>query len=162
MLNLTRVFAAIALLLLGFSAAAQEEPVAVDPRYTWDLTDLYADVEAWDAARQKVLADLERIEQRRGTLGESADSLYQALAAISDATRESFRVAVYSGLAKDEDLRVSETQERDQLSDLMFTRFSEATAWLQPEILEVGAEVIHAYLNEDNRLEPFRFQLEDA
>ena len=162
MLNLTRVFAAIALLLLGFSAAAQEEPVAVDPRYTWDLTDLYADVEAWDAARQKVLADLERIEQRRGTLGESADSLYQALAAISDATRESFRVAVYSGLAKDEDLRVSETQERDQLSDLMFTRFSEATAWLQPEILEVGAEVIHAYLNEDDRLEPFRFQLEDA
>jgi len=34
---------------------AQEEP-AVDPKYTWDLTELYPTVEAWDQAREEVLA----------------------------------------------------------------------------------------------------------
>ena len=44
----------------------------------------------------------------------------------------------------------------------MFSGFTEATAWVQPEILEVGEEVISAYLNEDERLERFRFQLENG
>jgi len=150
------------LVAFGAPAIAQEDVAVPDSRYTWDLTDLYASDQEWDAARRKVLADLDRIEGLRGTLGNSADSLYDALSTITQATRDAYRVSTYSSLAKDEDLRVTETQERDQLSDLMYTRFSEATAWVQPEILKTGAEVINAYLNEDSRLETYRFQLEDA
>ncbi|MGH8194592.1 MAG: hypothetical protein ACREQ8_09355 [Woeseiaceae bacterium] len=58
----------------------------------------------------------------------------------------------YSSLASDEDLRVAKTQERKQLGDIMFARFTEATAWLQPEIIDTGREVIDSYLNEDERL----------
>ena len=46
-------------------------------------------------------------------------------------------------------MRVTETQERDQLGDIMFARFGEATAWMQPELLEVGREVIESYIKED-------------
>lgn len=160
-------FFALVLALAGLAAfatpaVAQEDAAGPDPRYVWDLTDLYASAEEWDTARQKVLADLDRVEELRGTLGTSADSLYNALSTITQTTRDAYRVATYSSLSKDQDLRVTETQERDQLSDLMFTRISEATAWVQPEILKTGAEVINAYLNEDSRLETYRFQLEDS
>jgi oligoendopeptidase F len=80
----------------------------------------------------------------------------------SDAYRNASRVSVYAGLMRDEDLRVTETQERSQLGEIMFARFSEATAWIQPEVLKVGREVIESYIKEDERLAPFAFQLDDS
>lgn len=150
------------LLLIPAALAAQDEAAEVDPKYLWDLTEIYPSVEAWDQAREEVLASFEDIEAKRGTLGNSAAELYEALALVSDTTRKAARVATYSSLNADEDLRVTQTQERDQLGQIMFSRFNEATAWMQPEILRVGEEVIHAYLKEDRRLERFRFQLENA
>ena len=144
-------------------AFAQDEATTdVDPRYTWDLTELFASVEDWESARQKVMEDYEKIEARRGTLGDSANALYETLSLVSDTLKEAGRVFVYASLNADEDLRDSQPQERRQLGRKMFGRFNEATAWIQPETLSVGEEVINAYLNEDSRLERFAFQLDDS
>jgi oligoendopeptidase F len=151
-----------ALLLASLCVFAQEETAAPDPKYTWNLDELFPSVEAWDDAREQVLADLEKIEARRGTLGNSAESLYQGLSLISATMKDAYRVYAYSSLAGDEDLRRSDTQERNQLGDILFSRFSQATSWVQPEILEVGKEVIDAYLKEEPRLERFAFQLDDS
>lgn len=153
--------AAVAMSLVQ-PAPAAEAPAEVDARYTWNLTEIYPSVEAWNAAREEVLASLQDIEERRGTLGDSADSLYQALDLVSNTTRQAMRVFAWSSLASDEDLRVTETQERDQLGTIMFSRFTEATAWMQPEIIETGREVIESYIKEDPRLERFAFQLDDT
>ena len=150
------------LLISSAAPLAQEEATEVDPKYTWDLTEIYPTLEAWEQARDEVLASFEEIEARRGTLGNSANDLYETLALVSDTTRKAARVSTYASLNADEDLRITETQERRQLGQIMFSRFNEATAWMQPEILRVGEEVINAYLKEDERLERFRFQLEDS
>lgn len=150
------------LLLLGNASSAAESARKVDPQYTWDLMELYSSVYEWNEAREKVLADLQKIDARRGTVGDSADALYRTLALISDTSRDALRVYAYASLASDEDLRVTDTQERKQLGDIMFARFTEATAWLQPEIIDTGREVIDSYLNEDERLQRFALQLDDA
>ena len=162
---MSRIYRTTLLFFLMSPAAtllAQDDATEVDPQYTWDLTEIYPSLEAWEQARDEVLASFEEIEARRGTLGNSANDLYETLALISDTTRKAARVSTYSGLNADEDLRVTETQERRQLGQIMFSRFDEATAWMQPEILRVGEEVISAYLKEDQRLERFRFDLEDS
>ncbi|MDH3552312.1 MAG: oligoendopeptidase F [Gammaproteobacteria bacterium] len=143
------------------SVLADEDP-AVDPRHTWDLTELYPSVAAWNEAREEVLAEFDKIEARRGTLGDSADSLYQAYRQVSDTLRKAGRVYVYASLNADEDLRISEKQERRQLADIMFAQFGEATAWVQPELIDVGREVIESYIKEDERLAPFAYQLDDS
>ncbi len=153
---------AAALILCSASAIAQEAAAEADPRYTWDLTEIYPTVEDWNDAREDVLARLADIEGLRGTLGNSAGELYTALALVSDTTREAYRVAAYANLNADEDLRITETQERRQLSQAMFARMNEATAWMQPEILRVGEEAINAYIAEDERLGRFAFQLDDS
>lgn len=155
-------FVTTALLLAGGFVFAQDQEQEVDPKYSWDLTELFPTVDDWDTARKKVIADLEEIEARRGTLGDSADALYQTLSMISKSTRDAYRVDAYSSLARDEDLRVTDTQERSQLGDIMLARITEATSWVQPELLQVGAEVINAYLHEDERLAPFEHQLNDS
>jgi oligoendopeptidase F len=154
--------AAMLLVAPVFSLAQTGDETAVDPENTWDLTELYPTVEAWNRAREEVLAELPKIEARKGTLGESADSLYAAYRQVSDTLRKGSRVFVYASLNADEDLRDSETQERRQLAQIMFSQFNEATAWMQPELIEVGREVIESYLAEDERLEPFAFQIDDS
>ena len=163
---MSRLFRTIFLFFLLLPTATlfaqDDEASEVDPKYTWDLTEIYPSLEAWVEARDEVLASFEEVEARRGTLGNSANDLYEALALISDTTRKAARVSSYASLNADEDLRVTDTQERRQLGQIMFSRFNEATAWMQPEILRVGEEVINAYLKEEERLERFRFQLEDS
>ncbi len=149
------------LLIAAHSLAERENPIP-DPKYTWDLAEIYPTVDAWDNARKQVLAELEEIEARRGTLGDSASSLYDTLSLISATMKDAYRVYAYSSLAGDEDLRQTDTQERNQLGDILFARFSQATAWVQPEILALGEEVIDAFVREEPRLERFAFQLDDT
>lgn len=160
--RITATLAAAALLLTGALSFAGEQEAKDDPAYTWDLTELFPSKEAWDAAREQVLGSLQKIDERRGTLGSSADSLYETLALVSDTTKAALRVYAYSSLASDEDLRETDTQEMNQLGDIMYARFTEATAWIQPELLDVGREVIESYINEDERLDRFAFQLDNG
>ena len=133
-----------------------------DPQATWDLTDLFPSEEAWNTAREEVLADFDKIDARRGMLGESAESLYDTNRLVSDTLKKAGRVYVYASLQGDEDLRDATGQERNQLAQIMFARFGEVTAWIQPELISIGREVIESYIKEDERLAPFAFQLDDA
>jgi len=151
-----------AAILPAINAVQAEGPAQVDPESTWNLTDLYPSVEAWNEAREDVMADFEKIDGLRGSLGKSADSLYTTYRLVSDTYKKAGRIYVYASLKADEDLRDSEMQERRQLADVMFARFGEATAWMQPELIRVGREVIESYIKEDERLAPFAYQLDDS
>ena len=74
--------AAVAVAFAGPAALAKDDQVA-DPQATWDLTELYPNVEAWNKAREEMTADFEEIDSRRGTLGESAESLYATYRLVS-------------------------------------------------------------------------------
>ncbi|MBT4101743.1 MAG: hypothetical protein HOE86_29080, partial [Gemmatimonadetes bacterium] len=74
------LYALLCSVLAGSLCAAEDEVVPADPQHVWDLTDLYPDVDAWSADREAVIAKVEQISARRGTLGDSAESLHQTLA----------------------------------------------------------------------------------
>ena len=162
MKRLIFAFVMVSTLIGAGQTFAQEESEAPDPKYTWDLTEIYPTEEAWDQARNEVLAKMESILARRGTMDDSAEALYETLALVSDTQKQAYRVYTYSSLKADEDLRVSETQERRQLSQAMLARMNEATSWMQPEILRVGEETINSFIAEDERLQRFAFELDNA
>ncbi len=158
----TLLCAAAILAALPSAAFAETGAASADPKYTWDLTDLYASDEEWNRAREEVLAEFPKIEARRGTLGDSADSLYRAYREVSDTFRQAGRVYAYAKLASDEDKRDDGAQEHLQLARILFSQFNEATAWMQPELISVGREVVESYLQEDERLAPFAHQFDDS
>lgn len=152
---------AATLALAGANTVVAGDDTKPDP-YTWDLSDLYPSVAAWNQARDEVAAKFAAIEQRRGTLGNSADDLYRTLQLVSDTTRQAGQVFVYASLNNDEDQRITETQERRQLASILYSRLGESTAWIQPELIAVGREVIESYIKDDPRLAPFAFQLDNS
>ncbi|MGA0806787.1 MAG: M3 family metallopeptidase, partial [Pseudohongiellaceae bacterium] len=148
------------LMLSGMAASAQSP--ADDPQWQWNLQDLFPDHAAWDAERQRLLVEFPKFAAFKGTLGNSSADLHAALRFTSDTYRAALRVYVYANLQQDEDLRDTAAQERNQLAEAMFARFTQETAWMDPELIAVGEQRIRAFVAENPDLAPFRHQLDNT
>lgn len=115
------------------------------PSTMWDLHDLYASPQAWQASYDQVKARAQTLDRFRGTLGGSADALYTALDAISNVNRVSDRLGVYASLKGDEDLRVAANQELRQQAQALATLIAGKTAWVAPEIISLGAAKVQRF-----------------
>ncbi len=154
-------------LFAGASFAATTAPTptstSAPANGMWDLRDLYPTPEAWTAARDKVKAQAKALDRYTGTLGKSADAMLKALSAISDVKKESARLAVYASLKGDEDVRIAANQERLQSAVQLGTIVQEKTAWLVPEIIQVGKTKVLSFESQSPELKRrFAFQLDNA
>ena len=159
MKRFTLLIGTVVAMFLSVAATAQDSAVT---KYVWDLTDLYASPQAWEDAINESNQRIGKIPDYKGTLGKSAKSMREALTSISDTYKETVRVYIYTSLSRDEDQRVPEAQARFGRARQLFSDFSEATAWLNPEILEVGEKKVNRFLKQDDGLEKFRFMLMDT
>jgi len=144
------------------SGAAAADPAPAPAGAVWDLTDLYPNDAAWEAERAAVAARLPEVAAFRGRLGEGAGTLRQVLQLQSDLGLKVARLYTYAGLKADEDLRNAPNQERRQKANDLYTAYGEAGSWMNPELLQLGASKVDAYLASDTGLAKFRFQLLDV
>ena len=144
------------------SGAAAADPAAEPAGAVWDLTDLYPNDAAWEAERAAVAARLPEVAAFKGRLGEGAGTLRQVLQLQSDLGLKVARLYTYAGLKADEDLRNAPNQERRQKANDLYTAYGEAGSWMNPELLQLGASKVDAYLASDPGLAKFRFQLLDV
>jgi len=142
----------------------QSAPAAplVPEQIVWDLADLYPSVEAWRVAREDVAGRAEDLARFRGTLGESAEQLADALDSVRGVEKELVRLFVYAFLKADEDRRVSEAQERRGEAATLMAEFEEAVAFIAPELLRIGAATIERFIAAEPRLEKHAFGLRDT
>jgi oligoendopeptidase F len=138
--------AAGALASLALSAPGWAQGAAQAGGAAWDLTEIYPDDAAWDAARKGALAALPGIARYKGRLGESAQVLAEALTLQSDLGKTIARVYTYVALKGDEDVRIAAWQEKQAQAVDLYTAFGEATAWFAPEILAVGKPRIDGFI----------------
>jgi oligoendopeptidase F len=132
-----------------------------DPRYRWNLADLYPDTAAWNADAKKVEEALPAIEACRGHLADSAQRLQQCLDLQSDTAKRFTRLAVYANELRAEDTGVASSQELAQRAQVLASKFGEATAFVRPEILRMGRETVDRYFAEDEKLAIYRHPVDD-
>lgn len=152
--------AALCAALLG-SPSAPVAAAGAEPQ-RWDLRDLYATAQDWDAAYQRARSDAQALSALQTGFGDSAATLRQALERISDAQRSAGRLYVYASLQADEDLRVAPAQERRQLAQTLWTLIGEKSAWVAPAVQALGEERVRDYIAADPALKArFDFYLDD-
>ena len=139
--------------------AAEDAP---DPRWTWDLTDLYESEEDWAAALEEALANLEKLRALKGTLADGPEALLTAFQAQNEWFLQGARVFQYASLGADENLGNPRGQERRQQAQRMFSESQQATAWFQPEMMALGRETLERYVEELPELQAYSFNIEDA
>ncbi len=147
--------------MLAVPAAATERADVPD-RYKWRITDLYPTEPAWTQARDDIAARIPKLAAFQGRLGESAGVLHEALSTYMDLYRDLGRLSAYASLRADEDTRVAHPRELDQMASALGVQLGEASSFVTPELLALGAARVRAFVAQDPRLAPLRPWLEDV
>jgi oligoendopeptidase F len=150
---------AVLVSVLAFAGAAAAAP---DPKYAWDLGELYPSEAAWVAAKDGAVADIPKIAACRGKLTSSAGTLFDCLEVYFNIDRRITQVGVYASMNYDLDTRVGRAQQMQEQARQARTAFSSASAWLRPEILAAGGDKIRGLTAADPRLAPYKQPLEDV
>ena len=126
----------------------------------WDLERLYASPEAWETDFQKIRPLAEIFASYRGRLGESAEILAAAIAALDDFERLGEKVYVYAHLRSDENTADSANRARVDRVVGLFAELSEISAWFEPEIMAIAPAKMDQFLA-DPALKLYRRSVEE-
>ena len=128
---------------------------------TWDLSALTASPEAWDKDIAAIRSRLNELDEFKGKLGESSDSLFNALDKYFAILQEGERLGNWAFLMYSADSSNPEVINRAGLANMMESEFSEKTSWMDPELMAIKEEDIDAWLKED-RFAPYRVFINKA
>ena len=132
------------------------------PRFEWDLTDIYSDESSWESAMDQISLRIDQFQGLKGTLGSSAQSLLRVMREYSELNKDAARAYVYTSLQRDADQREPEAQARFGLARQMYTDLTEASSWINPELLSLGEATVAQLLSEEPALADFDFLIRDT
>lgn len=159
-----RLFTILALTLFTLSltgALLARERSEIDAQDTWDLTDLYPSVVKFKEEIAAILPQAEKLTAYQGKLGESPATLKKALDMIYGLEKEIRRMEAYAHKRLDQDTRVADNKALQQEVETLRARWSEAIAWVDPEIVALGKNKVDALLA-DASLEVYRYPLNET
>jgi oligoendopeptidase F len=134
---------------------------AVDPRFTWDLSAIFTDWQAWDEGFAALDRGIEAFRSYEGTLAQSSARLLAALQEQDVLGQLAYRVWYYASLQYDQDQRDNAVNARRQRVQLLLARWRQATSWFNPELLRIPLATVQAWLAESAPLGVYRFLIED-
>src|ERR1044071_7274671 len=100
------------------------ERSAIEDKYKWDLSKMYATQEDWEAHYKKV------------------DSM------ISEFAGKAGKVGGFTSLRRDEDMRVSANQALFQRAQTLGVKWGESSSWFQPELLKIPEDKLLGWLKQ--------------
>jgi oligoendopeptidase F len=145
----------LAVLCTGLAIAADERP-----EDRWNLADLYPSLKAWHDDAARLEAELKEFAACRGRLGESARRLKTCLDAHADFTKRYYRLEVYASELLAEDTGAPESLELNERARILGTRREEASSFLKPEILRLGAQRLARFRSQEKGLALYRQPLD--
>ena len=132
----------------------------MNPEFQWDVSHIYADENAWDAAFNEVTKVLPTLESLSGTLNASAESLKSALDTLFNESLKMENVYIYAMLLKAADGGDSKAQTMMSKAASLYSRFSTAVSFFTPEILSIEENQMEEFL-QTGLLDEYRHYLED-
>jgi oligoendopeptidase F len=151
----------LAVLLVAAPAAARERSEVPD-KYKWNLADLYPSEAAWAQARDELRKRIPLLAAHKGHLGDSPQALLRGLDAVFGAQHELSRLGTYAQSLSDEDTRAAKPRELRQSAEQLAVELGAATSYLRPEIIALDPRRVRGFFENERRLEPYRFFIEDS
>ncbi|HEY6907181.1 MAG TPA: oligoendopeptidase F, partial [Ignavibacteriaceae bacterium] len=138
-----------------------KERKEIPENYKWKLTDLYPSASEWRNSKEDISKNIDVVESYKGKLDKDAETLLSAMDTFFNTLKEYYRFSTYSGLLADEDLSISSNQAMRQEASTLGTKFSEATAWIRPEILAIDPSKIKDFFAKEPKLDQYKMYIED-
>ena len=123
---------------------------------TWCLEDMFESDDFWEEKFGRLQRMIFQYEDFEGTLGESADSLLEYLKFNDETNLLMERLYVYANMRYHQDMANSMYQEFAARAQKLMVEISGASAFAEPEILEITTEKINIFFNENPELETYK------
>jgi oligoendopeptidase F len=133
----------------------------IDDRYKWRLEDLYPSVEAWEQDAAEVRRLSGELAAYQGRLGESAQTLLEALQLQDKIGEKLGRLYAFARMRRDEDNTNATWQGLTDRATSLLVEVQSAKSFFEPELLALPEERIRAFLDESEPLRLYRFLIEE-
>ena len=160
-LRTNMILLTIIAMFASMSSYSQKTRNEIPEKYQWNLSDLYESDAAWRNAVEKLTAELDKIEELKGTLTQSAANLLKGLKLNSQLSKEASKVYLYAGMNSDLDTRNMKYNGMKQELQSIFSNFGAKAAFIEPEILSAEWSTIDGFIKEEPQLEVYRMGLEN-
>lgn len=131
----------------------------VPEKYRWDLNDFFKSDEEFNDSLNKAIKDISKFKNYKGKLNDGK-TLYELLELDNETSCLISNLYVYAHLKNDEDLGNSESINRQNKAVKLFTDYSNAISFIEPEILSFDKET-YDKLFEYKKLSEFKFLLDE-
>ena len=123
---------------------------------TWCLEDMFESDDFWEEEFGRLQRMIFQYEDFEGTLGERADRLLEYLKFNDETNLLMERLYVYANMRYHQDMANSMYQEFAARAQKLMVEISGASAFAEPEILEITTEKINIFFNENPELETYK------
>jgi oligoendopeptidase F len=128
---------------------------------TWKLEDIFASDDAWEKEFEEVKALIPQMEKFKGKLGESAQTLYNALQEQDELTMRVSKLYTYAHMRYDQDTTNSFYQGLNDRIKTLYTQIASALSYVTPEILSIEESKIKQYMAEHKELKLYAHALDE-
>lgn len=131
-----------------------------DISYTWKLEDMMPDNRTWEALFEKTAAQVKQYGDFKGTLAESAETLYRCLKFDDEISLDIERLYVYARMRSDEDTAGQTYQDMFGRAQSLSFEAAERSSFIVPEILEMDPALLASYMESENGIGLYRRLME--
>jgi len=140
----------------------ERDRAKVPEKYKWRLSDIYPDGEVWKHEKERLTAELGKIQEYRGKLASSPQILFACLELVSRLSKTYSRLYCYASMYSDLDTRDTRYLGMEQEMSQIGAEFSAISSFVQPEIIaSLSREQIDRFLRTEPGLELYRHDLDD-
>lgn len=127
----------------------------------WRLEDVYPTRDAWSEALDEIGRATQVVKGFQGRLAEGPETLGACLDAYYGTAKSLYAASSYASMCHHEDMRVGETAEMESRTQLVGTQLSQASSFIDPEILSIGRERVEEWVDSSPALGEYRHVLDD-
>ena len=153
-----RLTVTLSLVWLALPAVA----LAGDDADTWNLTDLFATLEDWEAAKADLSVQADAFSGCSERITKSARDLASCLDAYFGLRMSAERVSVYASSESSVDARDADASARAGDVGMLWSRLGEATAFVEPALVEAGADRLDKWVARTPALADYAFFIDSA
>ncbi|MDU2065993.1 MAG: oligoendopeptidase F [Sporomusaceae bacterium] len=133
----------------------------ISAEFQWKLTDIYATDTNWESDIDAVKKQMPQIQSKKGQITQSAHLLWTALDLRSKINQTLEKLFAYARMHRDENAASPVYQAMTNKIQALEAEASAAYAFMEPEILTLPTKTLENFLREEQRLEEYRFYLEN-
>jgi oligoendopeptidase F len=122
----------------------------------WDAFSIFSSHQQWESSFKKISVQITELARFKGNLSQGPTQLMEWFDTIQALYKELFRIYIYASLFHNVDTADQEAAAREGRAQGLMSEAMAATAFAEPELLELSQQQLDRWMSADPRLQSYR------